>query len=366
MRRHQALQALLRERIGAGEIHRGAERHEAPVDREAVFRGQRNIERADRAVGRGQFPEKDIARVVVERVLQLSGIRRGPRLDALHGRLLERHLAAVDEIAAERAVRVAVLVGEAGADALAAVELDLAGALHLQEEQLHRVGGPCDHRRRQRAVAPVDFPARVIRHEAAAFHPAAQAQVAQLRIDRGEVHHDEIVRYAEDRVAIHVAARPAAFDDRLVIAGDQAAVPRLGRGQRIRAEIRLEEFACRALVAGGHARRSLAQLPEAPATGGKRAQARRHQGVVPSRQVGERHGFIARGFRRRLRRRALRARRGSARQLRAAGGQYNRGQNVGGDSRDGPRPGARRVHRLVDLAGKRRARRQGSVKHARH
>src|SRR2546430_12567918 len=51
----------------------------------------------------------------------------------------------------------------------------------------------------------------------------------------------------------------------------------------------LEEFACRALVAGGHARRSLAQLPEAPATGGKRAQARRHQGVVPSRQRSEEH-----------------------------------------------------------------------------
>src|SRR5207247_847932 len=82
--RHPAIQALLRERIGAGEIHRGAERHEAPVDSEAVFRGQRNVKRADRAVGRGQFPEKHIARVVVERVLQLSGIRRGPRLDALH------------------------------------------------------------------------------------------------------------------------------------------------------------------------------------------------------------------------------------------------------------------------------------------
>src|SRR5712691_12241215 len=133
MRRHEALEALLRERIGAGEIHRRTERHEAPVDGEAVFRDQRNAQRAGGTAARRQLPEKYVTRVGVERVLQLSGIRRRPGLDALHGRLLQQHLAAVDEIAAERAVRVAVLVGEAGADALAAVELDLAGALHLQE-----------------------------------------------------------------------------------------------------------------------------------------------------------------------------------------------------------------------------------------
>ena len=70
-------------------------------------------------------------------------------------------LAAVDQVAAERAVGMAVLVGKADADALAVVELDLARALDLQEEELDRIGDPGDHRRAEVRAARVDLRARV-------------------------------------------------------------------------------------------------------------------------------------------------------------------------------------------------------------
>src|SRR6185436_5267707 len=97
-----------------------------------------------------------------------------PRLDVLHRRLVEGHLATLDEIAAERAERMAVLVGVADAQALAVGETDLPRALDLQEEELHRVVRPGDDRRGKFRVARLDLGARPVRHEAAPFEPAAQ------------------------------------------------------------------------------------------------------------------------------------------------------------------------------------------------
>ena len=71
----------------------------------------------------------------------------------------------------------AVLVGVADADALAVLEAHLARALDLQEEKLHRVRAPGEHRRGERLAARVDLGARVVGHEAPALEPAAQPQL---------------------------------------------------------------------------------------------------------------------------------------------------------------------------------------------
>src|SRR5712691_12970967 len=145
-----------------------------------MYRGStaidRPAERADRAarwVGEGQLAEKHEARILVEKLLQALRIRRRPGLDRLHRGLLELELSALDEVAPDRLKRVAVLVGVAEAQRLAAVELHAARALDMEEERFDGIVDPedfhaCDGRRASR-----DFRARVVRHDALSLHAPA-------------------------------------------------------------------------------------------------------------------------------------------------------------------------------------------------
>jgi len=88
----------------------------------------------------------EAAAITVQGIGELCRIRPRPRLDSLHRRMLERELAPVDEIPAQRSVRMAILVGETEPDSLARLEPDLSGPLDLQEEELDRVFYPREHR----------------------------------------------------------------------------------------------------------------------------------------------------------------------------------------------------------------------------
>ena len=68
-----------------------------------------------------------------------------PLADPLHRRPVGDSLAAVDQHAADRAVRVTVLVGVAHAHHAALGERDAARALDLQEEGLDRILDVAEH-----------------------------------------------------------------------------------------------------------------------------------------------------------------------------------------------------------------------------
>src|SRR5207245_10043917 len=233
------------------EKNRRAERYEAPVHRHALLRHERHAERAAHPARIGRLAKEHVARVHIERVLQLHRIRRRPALYALHRGLLERELAALHEVAAERAVGMAVLIGIREAYALAAFELELARALDLQEEKLDRVRGPADHRCAEAFPARFDLGAAVVRHEAPALEAAAQPEIPHLRCHGPEIDHEQVVGDAEHRDAIRRVAYAAASHNGLVIAGDDAGVASLGAHQRVRREGALKEATRARFVAYG-------------------------------------------------------------------------------------------------------------------
>src|SRR2546423_13540205 len=108
----------------------------------------------------------------------------------------------------------AVLLGEADTQALAGFELHLARALDVEEEKLHRVAHPGDDRGGKLLAARFDLGAAPVRQDTTAFDAAAQPHVAQLRIDRGEVDDNQIVRHAEDGKPVYLALGTAAAQDR--------------------------------------------------------------------------------------------------------------------------------------------------------
>src|SRR5207244_1407881 len=99
---------------------RRTERNEAPVHGEAVAPAEGHAECADGPLGGRQLAEEYVAWILIQRFLQPRRICRGPGLDSLHRSLLEREFAAIDQVPPERAERVAVLLGIAEANALAA------------------------------------------------------------------------------------------------------------------------------------------------------------------------------------------------------------------------------------------------------
>ncbi|MNF94054.1 hypothetical protein D3C84_767520 [compost metagenome] len=140
----------------------------------------------------------------------------------------------------------AVLVGVGDAQLTPAIELDAAGALDLQELQVHRVGQP-GHNGCLDPVA-LDSGCIVVRLEHAAFEPAAQAFALQLRINAVEGNDDHVFGHAIHRDIRHVGLGQAAGVDRLVVAGDQAVRVVIGGAQAVDVEVLLEETAN---VAGG-------------------------------------------------------------------------------------------------------------------
>ena len=207
----------------------------------------------------------------------------------------------------------AVLVGVADADVLAVLQAHLPRALDLEEEELHRVAAPRDHRRGE-VAARVDLRARVVGHQPPAVEASAQAQRPRLGTDGTEVDHHQVGRHAEDREAVRLARRAAAVDDRLVVAGDHPAVAAFARHHRVGHELGFEEPARRLLVSRWQALCQIADPLESSAAGDKRPQAGLELRAAPARQVGEPARLIAHRLRLWLRRRAHRAfhRRGRA------------------------------------------------------
>src|SRR5207249_4140436 len=220
-----------------------------------------------------------------------------PGLDALHRDLLERELTLVDQIAAQRAVGMTVLVGVAKPYTFAGFELDLARALDLQEEELDRIRDPCQNgcgvgaSAASSNAAVLDLATRVIRHEASAIEAPTQSKGLQLGDHGRQIDHDEIVGHAVDRVDEIPTLRESTLHDGLVVARDEAPVGLLGRHHEIRCELELKEGAHSAFVFGRYIPAALADaLPGAHrsqfcAPDEKRAQAGGERDVAPARNI---------------------------------------------------------------------------------
>lgn len=65
-----------------------------------------------------------------------------PALDRLHRRVVARELAAIDQHAADRAVRVTVLVRVTDPHHAAVGQFDTARSLDLEERRVDRIGDP--------------------------------------------------------------------------------------------------------------------------------------------------------------------------------------------------------------------------------
>src|SRR5260370_34583857 len=238
--------------MSRGEKYRSAERDVARIDGDRAARGERHAERAHRAargIGEGQFAKKYEARILVEKFLQALRIRRRPGLDRLHRGLLELELSALDEVAPDRLKRVAVLVGVAEAQRLAAVELHAAGTLDMEEERFDRIVDPEDFLARDGRRASSDFRARVVRHDALSLHAPAQAQAPQLRADRGEIDGEQVIRRTIKRVEVRRRPGAAAAQKRLVVTRDHPLDRAVGVGETPGNEMLFEE-APRLVVAG--------------------------------------------------------------------------------------------------------------------
>src|SRR4029450_8307686 len=99
-----------------------------------------------------------------------------PRLDTGHRRIVECHLTLIDEPAADRTIRMPVLVTVAQTHHAAVFETYAARALHLQEECVHRVVHPEQFRARKQMAAGDLAPARV-GYDALPLQLASQAEV---------------------------------------------------------------------------------------------------------------------------------------------------------------------------------------------
>src|SRR5207245_4326061 len=109
------------------EKYRSAKRNVARIDGDGAARRERNAKRGAetaRRVRERQLAEKHEARVLVEELLETLRIRRRPGLDCRHRSFAELEFTALDEVAPDRLKRMAVLVGIAQTQGLAAIELD--------------------------------------------------------------------------------------------------------------------------------------------------------------------------------------------------------------------------------------------------
>jgi len=114
----------------------------AGVDGQAAARGQLRVHGAQRAFAFRalELAEEYVGGVLRHDVLAPLGIGLQPLLERAHRHLVGGEQAFLDQIAANRAVGVAVLAVVVDADDAAVRQLDAARSLHLQEEQLDRIG----------------------------------------------------------------------------------------------------------------------------------------------------------------------------------------------------------------------------------
>src|SRR6185437_3925731 len=111
------------------------------VDRDRAPRRQRHALRADALVLRGErrFLEEYEGAVLAPQLLALFRIGLHPVTDAVHRHVFFRDDAAVDQISADRRIRLAVAGDVIETQQLAVVELDARGTLDLREERVDRI-----------------------------------------------------------------------------------------------------------------------------------------------------------------------------------------------------------------------------------
>ena len=212
----------------------------------------------------------------------------------------------------------AVLVGVVQAHRAAVGQADPAGTLHLEEEEFDGIIDIEQRLARQLVALGRDFGPRPVRQHLVALQPAAHALVLQLREHCRQVDGQQVVRHATHRLLDAFGPQPAAAQQGLVIAGDQAIERTVAVGDGVGREVLLEETAgIETRLAVGSPRQIADALPAIAvgpaghaATGEQEGRpGRRHVVIAPARQVGpgSRHMGTRKGRHRRRNARAGRA-----------------------------------------------------------
>ncbi len=132
--------------------------------------------------------------------------------------------ALVNQPAAERLIRVAVLVGVTNPNQLAVWEFNAARTLNLQEHQLNWIVDPCNGGGGLRAFAGNNFSGGVIRHHAIAFESPAQSHARQTGIHLIQLDRQHVIGRWIQRVFSLCVGFEIAFQQRLVIPRNQTTV----------------------------------------------------------------------------------------------------------------------------------------------
>ncbi|CAH2923889.1 MAG: Phenylacetate-coenzyme A ligase (EC [uncultured Paraburkholderia sp.] len=121
LRKYKAVHGRVRQRARGLQEHRRAKRNRGRIDGNGALRRQRQAKRADgavcaafgRAFRRRHPAEKHETGIRIEQRVHAPGVRARPSLDALHGGLCRRQLAAVQKPSPNRFVRLVVRAAKA-------------------------------------------------------------------------------------------------------------------------------------------------------------------------------------------------------------------------------------------------------------
>ena len=214
----------------AADVDRQAEGVVAGIDGQAAAGRELGVHGAQRAFAFRalELAEEYVGGVLPHDVLGPLGIGLQPLLERAHRHLVGGEQAFLDQIAADRAVGVPVLAVVVDADDAPVRQLDAARPLHLQEEQLDRIGQIDELEIAVLQRALLDLGAGgvglgALVGLARVAEPRARSSALRL-VD--EVH--EIGRALVDRGLECALRRARALQQRLVVAREQAARDRCG------------------------------------------------------------------------------------------------------------------------------------------
>ena len=182
--------------------------------------------------------------------MYFGGVVAGPVLNALHGGGIFGQGTLLDEHAADALIRLTVLVGIANAQSAAIRQLYPAGALDLQEEEFDRVIDPGQGAGVHAGWVSFDLlPCPVGNDFVVVGQAPADALAFELGEQVAEFNGQQVGRDAVDRIAGLAAGLLGTFEQRFVVAREQAV-----RGTVVLYQlIRLEVF----LIVGTQRRRIL-------------------------------------------------------------------------------------------------------------
>src|SRR6185437_6815528 len=220
-----------------------AKRMKFRVDGNARARGQRNASRslaAQRRIADRRFLEEDIGLVRFHDLAGRGRICLQPGANGLHGNRLAGQDAQPDQPGADGAVGSAVLRRIRHANRCAIVERNPTRTLDVKKENRDRIVAIEEHARRRRKF--VELGPRRIGNQMLVADASGDAFSLPLRPERAKIRTDEVARRGIDRRLIRVMARPAALQQRLVIACDEGFAANFEGGKMI-----FEEFSRRIL-----------------------------------------------------------------------------------------------------------------------